>query len=98
MIVLNFHLEKDILRLRLTGQNLASIIIEKCKFSIGFPFGNKVDKVEVRVVAYENTDIIFIDQSVNFNDVSIPEFGTEITVATLFGCCKYVLKNDKVNF
>jgi hypothetical protein len=35
------------LTLRLSGLNLGNIVLEKCFFDIGFPFGKNPDKIKI---------------------------------------------------
>ncbi|XP_065648208.1 uncharacterized protein LOC101241641 isoform X3 [Hydra vulgaris] len=92
-----FSEKNNLLRLRLTGINLDCIVIEKCNFNLGFPFGNNVDKVRMSMTADDSKDVVQLDQNLDINDdISMSDHGTEIIVTTLFGSCHYQLRKDQL--
>nr|XP_047128036.1 uncharacterized protein LOC101241641 isoform X2 [Hydra vulgaris] len=92
-----FSEKNNLLRLRLTGINLDCIVIEKCNFNLGFPFGNNVDKIRMSITVDDSIDVVHLDQNLDINDdINLSDHGTEIIVTTLFGSCRYQLKKDQL--
>ena len=87
---------KDVTRLRLTGKNLTTIILEDCEFNIGYPFASEK---EVRLQKFPldgNAEEIKVIIEEDFNSsINISDHGTVIKVKTLFGQCQHKLKNKE---
>ena len=77
------------------GENLCSISLKDCQFSLGFPFGTG-DAVLKKFPSNPPNSRIHIEQKITSLQPNLSNMGVTIKVATQFGRCEYLIDPDHV--
>ena len=92
------------LRLTLTGCNLFDIVLEKCQFQIGFPFGTSENNVTIKKLSTgENFERLVLEEGLEGNSrvddfLTISDHGSLLLFATQFGTCEYILRREHIRY
>ena len=91
------------LRLTLTGRYLFDIVLDKCQFQIGFPFGTNSDKVTIKKLSTgENLERLVLEETLEENNVNsvlaLSDHGSILILVTQFGMCEYILRREQIRY
>ena len=92
---------KNILRLTLTGRHLFDVVLEKCQFQIGFPFGKNEEVVTIKKLSTgENFERLVLEEDQTNIDadnlLNISDHGATLMLTTQFGVCEYLLGHNQI--
>ena len=87
----------------MTGRYLFDVVLERCQFQIGFPFGIKEDNVTIKKLSTgENFERLVLEEVLEDNTVNnllaVSDHGSILVFATQFGMCEYILRREHIRY
>ena len=80
------------------------IVLAKCQFQIGFPFGTSENNVTIKKLSTgENFERLVLEEGLEGNSrvddfLTISDHGSLLLFATQFGTCEYILRREHIRY
>ena len=92
---LHFLQHYNTVKVIIEGENLCSVSLQDCQFSLGFPFGTG-EAVVKKFSSCPLNSRIHIEQKITSLQPNLSNMGCTIEVATQFGRCEYLIDRDHI--